>query len=82
MKGHIKFQPGKVVVALDLPKYSSGSAKYNQETKEWETQEASALIGHGPLDANGTYTIASVVDEPWKPTAEEPKTLKFFPCSR
>jgi hypothetical protein len=80
VKGHIEFQPGKVIVALDLPRYSSGSAKYNQETKEWETQEASALIGHGPLDANGTYSIARVSDQPWKPTVEEARALEVAPC--
>ena len=79
VKGHIEFQPGKVIVAIDLPRYS-GTANYNQETKEWDTQ--AALIGHAPLDANGTYSIAHLSDQPWKPTADEARKLESAPCKR
>ena len=78
--GHIEFQPGKVIVALDLPRYSNTPATYNRETNDWETHDT--LIGHAPLDANGMYRIASITDEPWKPTAEEARPLEVHPCKR
>ena len=44
--------------------------------------EVNTLIGHAPLEANGTYTIR-VIEEPWKPpTEEEARTLEAAPCKR
>lgn len=79
IKGSVEFQPGKVIVALDFPRYG-GRASYDRVKQEWEAHDE--LIGYAPFEGNGTYAIREVA-KAWEPTSkQEAVNLEISPCKR
>ena len=82
IKGSVEFQPGKVIVALDFPRYGGGRASYDRVKQEWESHDE--LIGYAPFEGNGTYAIREV-SEAWEPASKQ-EARRFeaeaAPCNR